>query len=123
VVRFNTKRQDFVPNLEDLKLQQLVLYVARSDGNQFEMSDVQLLYTAQGQSTAVGGKASSSEGIISTRRGNAASWTGIIGNSPIGTWELTLPNTDEVKNHFKNGEINDILLVLTYAGQTPSWPA
>lgn len=122
-VSLTTKRQEFLPNLEDLKLQQLVFYVVRANGHEFELMDVQLLYTVQDQTTAVGGKASSSDGIISTRRGNAASWTGITGNSPIGTWELTLPNTEEVKNRFKNGEIDDILLVLTYAGQTPAWPA
>ena len=41
----------------------------------------------------------------------------------MGTWELTLPNTEEMKDHFKNEEIDDILLVLTYAGRTPAWPA
>ena len=36
----------------------------------------------------------------------------------MGTWELALPNTEEMKNRFKNEEIDDILLVLTYAGRT-----
>jgi hypothetical protein len=41
----------------------------------------------------------------------------------MGTWDLALPNTEEMKNRFKNSEIDDILLVLTYAGRTPAWPA
>jgi hypothetical protein len=34
----------------------------------------------------------------------------------------TTPNTQEIKNRFKNEEIEDILLVMTYAGRTPAWP-
>jgi hypothetical protein len=124
VVRFTTERQDFPPNLEDLHLQHLVLYVVRAPGHVFEISNVQLLYTAQGETTPVGGMVgSSSEGIISTRRGNAGSWTGLLGKAPIGAWELTLPNTEEMRNRFKDEEIDDILLVVTYAGLTPAWPA
>jgi hypothetical protein len=29
----------------------------------------------------------------------------------------------EMKNHFKNEVIDNILLVLTYAGRAPAWPA
>jgi hypothetical protein len=47
----------------------------------------------------------------------------MIGKSPIGEWELALPNTEEIKNRFKNEEIEDILFVITYAGHTPAWPA
>jgi hypothetical protein len=123
VVRFTTERQDFPPNLEDLLLQHLVLYVVRAQGHIFEISNVQLLYTAQDETTPVGGMVgSSSEGIISTRRGNAGSWTGLIGKAPVGAWELTLPNTEEMRNRFKDNEIDDILLVVTYAGRTPAWP-
>ena len=71
----------------------------------------------------MGGAAGTSlDGIISTRRSNAGSWTALIGKSPVGKWELALPNTEEMKNRFKNEEIDDILLVLTYAGRTPAWP-
>jgi hypothetical protein len=54
--------------------------------------------TAQGDTTAVGGAAGSSvEGLISTRRSNASGWMALIGKLPIGAWELTLPNTEEMK--------------------------
>jgi hypothetical protein len=124
VVGFTTTRQDFPPNLDDLRVQHVLLYVVRAQGYLFELSTVQLLYTAQGEPTPVGGTAGSSiEGLISTRRSNAASWAALIGKSPVGAWELTLPNTAEMKNRFKNAEIDDILLVATYAGRTPTWPA
>jgi hypothetical protein len=67
------------------------------------------------------------DGIISTRRGNAGSWTSMIGKSPIGQWELALPNTEEIRQRFGDGstegEIEDILLVISYSARTPEWPA
>jgi hypothetical protein len=123
-IRFTMTRQDFPPHLDDVRIQQVLLAVVRAPGQTFEISDMQLLLTAPGATTAVGGAAGSSiEGVISTRRSNAGGWIGLIGTSPIGSWELTLSNTAEMKNRFKNGEIDDLLLVLTYAGRTPAWPA
>jgi hypothetical protein len=87
------------------------------------VTDTHLLYTAQGEAGTVGGSATSIDGIIYTRRGNAGSWTAMIGKSPIGEWELALPNTEEMKNRFETEEIQDILFVITYAGRTPEWPS
>jgi hypothetical protein len=47
----------------------------------------------------------------------------MIGRSPVGEWELTLPNTDAVRQRFQDEELDDILLVITYSGRTPAWPA
>jgi hypothetical protein len=120
VVRFNTVRQDFPPNIDDRRLKQALLYVVCTAGQAFEVSDTQLLLITSGETTPVGGTSGSSiEGIISTRRSNAGEWTALIGRSPIGEWKLTLPNTQEVKNRFKNEEIEDVLLVVT----TPPHPS
>ena len=126
-VRFTTRRADFPPNLDDLTIQQVVLYFARVDGQAFEVPVEQFHFTDQrtGSRVPEEGKASGAEsldGIISTRRGNAPNWTAVLGKNPVGEWELVLPNTEEVKHHFKNEEIEDILFVITYAGQTPPWP-
>ena len=124
VVTFKTARADFPPNVEELRIQQVLLAFVRAEGQSFEVASAQLRLTPQGETLAVGGAAGSSvDGIISTRRSNAGSWTALIGKAPVGTWELALPNTEEMKNRFKNEEIDDILLVLTYAGRTPAWPA
>jgi hypothetical protein len=123
-VTFKTARTDFPPNVDDLRIQQVLLAFVRAEGKSFEIANAQLRFTPQGETVAVGGAAGTSvDGIISTRRGNAGSLTAIIGKAPVGTWELALPNTEEMKNRFKNAEIDDILLVLTYAGRTPAWPA
>jgi hypothetical protein len=47
----------------------------------------------------------------------------MIGKTPFGKWELAFPHTEEMKNRFKNEEIEDILFVITYSGNTPEWPA
>jgi hypothetical protein len=46
----------------------------------------------------------------------------MIGKTPIGEWELALPDTEEMRNRFKDEQIDDMLLVITYSGRTPAWP-
>jgi hypothetical protein len=121
-VRFQTFRQDFPPNLEAIKIQQVLLYFVRANQKTFELPITELRFTEEGNQGTVGGSATPIDGIISTRRGNGGSWTAMIGKSPSGEWGLTLPDTEEMKNRFKNEEIEDILLVITYSGRTPEWP-
>ncbi|MCI0578792.1 MAG: hypothetical protein L0332_15715 [Chloroflexi bacterium] len=126
VVGFKTDRADFPPNVDELKIEQVALYFARKDGlPEFEVAVEHLTFSyddEEGNPVTVGGGATSVNGVISTRRGNASSWAGMIGQAPFQDWELALPNTDEIKNRFKNEEIEDILFVITYSGQTPPWP-
>ena len=122
-VKFQTFREDFPPNVETLKIQQILLYFVSANQVAFELPITQLRFTETGKVGTVGGNATPIDGIISTRRGNAGSWTSMIGKSPVGEWELTLPNTDEIKKQFQNKELDDILFVITYAGRTPEWPS
>jgi len=121
-VKFQTFREDFPPNVETLKIQQVLLYFVRASQKTFELPITILRFTEQGNQGTVGGSATPIDGKISTRSGNAGSWTVMIGKSPVGEWELTLPNTEEVKKHFLDEDIDDILFVITYAGRTPDWP-
>ncbi|HMS83069.1 MAG TPA: hypothetical protein PKD12_05435 [Nitrospira sp.] len=122
-IRFTISRGDFPPNLEDLRIQHLLLVVARVSGKTFEIGGSRLVMTVQGDTVPVGGEAGGSlDGIVSTRRSNAGGWMGLIGKSPIGSWELTLPDTQEMRKHIKDGDLDDLVLVLTYASRTPAWP-
>ena len=121
-VRFKTVREDFPSNIEALKIQHLFLYFSRSEST-VEVPVSSLRYTAQDEAGTVGGSATSIDGSISTRRGNAGSWTSMIGKSPVGEWELSLPNTEEIRDRFRKENINDILFVITYSGRTPDWPS
>ena len=124
VVQFTTRREDFPPNISSLQIQQVVLYFARKDdAASYEIPVTHLHFREQGSGVDLGGGATTIDGIISTRRGNGSSWTPMVGRSPFGTWELALPNTVGMKNRFKNEEIEDILFVVTYRGETPPWPS
>jgi hypothetical protein len=123
VVRFNTSRGDFLPNVDDLVIQHLVLYFAPTNGTPVEIRGVGLRFKKQDDDTSAGGSADSIEGVISTRRANGGSWVPITGDKPpIGEWELALPTDETTKNFFRNSEIEDILFVITYSGLTLEWP-
>ena len=121
-VRFATRREDFPPNLDELLIQQVVLYFARSAEVQMEISVGHLQFRAAGSNSPLGGTAVSLDGVISTRKGNAASWASIIGSNPGGDWELALSNDAQTRALFENEQLSDILLVITYSGRTPTWP-
>ncbi len=128
-VHFETVREDFPPNIENLKIDHLILYLAFADGKEPPADlPVSLRFTEQGRTHPnppgpPGGEKRSSDGVFSTRRGAPGAWGGMQSLLPVGKWELTLPNTEEMKNLFKREKIEDILFVITYSGRTPEWPA
>jgi hypothetical protein len=124
VVSFKTTRGDFLPNIDDLNIQHLLLYFATTNGQPVEIQGARLLFKKQGDQTQVGGSADSIDGVISTRRANGGNWLPITNNkAPIGDWELALSTDEATKNFFRNEEIDDILFVITYSGRAPEWPA
>jgi len=126
VVSFTTQRDDFPPNITDLKIEQVVLYFALAEDYPFEVPVTYLHFTEQGSTVPLGGPALSVDGIISTRMGSAGSWISMLGTSPIGQWDLafpdTFPNGQQASDVFKNEEIEDILFAITFSGRTPKWP-
>jgi hypothetical protein len=127
IVKFKTAREDFPPNLDDLRIEHVLLFFSRAvdeSGREdlFEVEVKNLRFTPQGQKNSIGGGGTTIDGVISTRRGNGASWNIMIGKPLAGEWELELPDTSEVKGWFKDEKIQEILLVITYSGRTPAWP-
>ena len=128
VAPFETRHADFPPNVDDLRIQHVLLYVVRRDESSQEDSDtspggspVTLLFKALDADSTVGGAATSThDGIISTRRENGRVWDGMIGLVPTGAWELVLG--EDMRPQLENGEIEDIVFVITYAGRLPAWP-
>jgi peptidoglycan hydrolase-like protein with peptidoglycan-binding domain len=126
IVTFETRREDFPPNINELRIQHVVLFYARKEGSPFEVT-AGLTFTRVGGSP-VGGSATTNDGIASTRRGNAPSWNGMIGATPVGTWRLDLTadllgDSRSVNEVIRDEDIEDILFVITYQGRTPAWPA
>jgi hypothetical protein len=135
VVKFRIGRGDFPSNLERIRMQQVMLYFARSDGASMEFAVEHLRLVDPLGNVLTGGAARTIDGTISTRRGNGSSWlpligagAGVGGRAPFGEWELSLRNPNaaeaqQLQDAFKKGQIEDILLVVSYAGDTPPWPA
>jgi hypothetical protein len=127
VVRFNTLEADFPPNVNNLEINHVVLYFVRADGMEIEVPVTHLRFTEKGRTGIIGGGATSIDGVISTRRGNASSWTSMIGKLPYGAWELSLntnlPDGRAPRELFKKEELTDILFVITFSGNTPEWHA
>jgi hypothetical protein len=135
IVSFETKRDHFPPNLDDLKVTQVAMYFAHT-GSQFEKIEVEsLTYTPeddeiQRPKEPVGAKMkaiSDSNGIISTRRG---AWGPL--NLPVsvtGRWWIKFPNDDATRKRFgepkdkkdKKDKIEDIIFMITYAGRLSAW--
>ncbi len=121
-VTFNTRKEDFPPNLEDLTIRHIVLYFAFKDGSSFGQNvDVNLIFASDDGNTEQG-VAIPIDGIISTRSVSGIAWSNMIGISPFGEWSLALPDEDAVKDLFKDDKIENILFVITYEGRTPEWP-
>jgi len=122
-VEFTLTSDGFPPNLDDLRIQQVLFAVVRAPGATFEIGLTQLTLTPEGETAPVGGAVDGTvDGLVSTRRGNASAWVPLIGRSLAGGWQLTLPNTEEMRSRFHNDEVDDLLLILTYEGRTPAWP-
>jgi hypothetical protein len=66
----------------------------------------------------VGGDALTRDGIASTRRG-AAAWVPLVGPSPAGDWQLGFGADADAL--FSSGALEDIVLVVGWAGRSPAW--
>lgn len=67
------------------------------------------------QPAMTGNAGFNTKGIISTQT-NGGSLSGFIGKSPIGNWNITL---NGLTDSFTSGNIEDVLLVITYSGTLP----
>ncbi len=120
VVSFRTSRQDFPPNIEDLRISHLALYLPTREGEPVELPPLRLTFREEGLPQTWGGSAAPVRALISTRLGNASSWQSIRGRAVAGTWEVTLPA--EARTLLRDETLTDLLLSITYEGRVPQWP-
>jgi hypothetical protein len=129
VVSVRTQREDFPPNLDRIRIEHVQLYFVRADGMHEEIPVTHLKLAETGGPTVVGPSAKTIDGVISTRQGNGGAWLPVFGGrSPFGEWELSLRaaaagTNEQIQGWFKDEKIDDILLIISYAGQTLPWPA
>ncbi|MGH6893561.1 MAG: hypothetical protein ACREEP_15025, partial [Dongiaceae bacterium] len=118
---FHVRPQDYPPNVSDIRIRHVELFIGFRDDATVPMA-TELLFAPDGAAGTLGGPATGNEGFVSTRRGNAGSWMTLIGKAPFGRWELRLRNDDAMRALFREDQVTDIVLVITYSGQTPPWP-
>lgn len=121
---FSTRREDFPPNVTELKIEHITLYIAQKTSNS---DPINLTLNFSGQDSAGTTPYSATtnkKGIAGTREGNAGSWIQIIGNgkSPVGKWTLALEDKPEIRKLFEDDQIEDILFVITFGGKSAEWP-
>ncbi len=109
----------FPVHLEYIQIAHLVLYVARADQETFEIA-INDLWLDKVHATPQ--SAQSVEGIISTRSASGLNWVSFIGKSPVGQWTFVISNGDKVKNYIQNNQLEDMLFLVSYSGDTPEWP-
>lgn len=123
-VRFQTHRDDFPPNVDGLRVDELLLYLRQSEGTAEPVLVDRFTLQPQSGPELPGGSStarSTDAGLISTRSGNWNWLSGVSGPVPaVGTWTLTF--AADTAQRFTDGEIEDILFVVTYSGRSPAWP-
>lgn len=119
--RIGTNAEHFYKNLTNLRIEQVTIQFALSDGPAINivLEQLRLTPTGKGPVSGIGG---TNNGVISSRLGNA-DFSALINQSPIGKWEISLPNTAQTRDWFKEQRITDIILIITYGGDLPAWPS
>jgi hypothetical protein len=131
-VSVETFREDFPPNLEDLQVQQVIVYFVQDEGKSVKVTMDGFSFTPPAtdlvpnpNSIKFGSANSDDRGVISTRQNK---WMNINQAQVAGTWTFSLPNDRALKSRFiehkiyQKGDIKDILFVITYSGRLPEWP-
>jgi hypothetical protein len=112
---------DFPPHLEDLAVADLTLFVMwRGQALKHELK-IEALAHGQDLST---GPVTTTRAVVSTRRPAGDPWRPLIGagKSPLGDWEIRLPDDETVRSWFAGGLIEDVVLVMSLTATTPAWP-
>lgn len=125
-VTVRTELGDFPPNLDRTRIEQVELSFNLAEGVTEEFGPFTLTFTPDG-SSATGGTSTTVNGISSTRRGNGASWLGMVGATPAGSWELDLSGANAatgtpIRELFDQEQVDDVILQVSFKGDTAPWP-
>jgi hypothetical protein len=122
-VRFDTRHTDFPANVSEVTISGVALLVQFKDGVAAQEMRITLEYTPPSAPAPISAQAMLRDGLIATRLGNAGGWTSFIGKPGAGLWKMRLPEDEPTRSLFRGEQIEDIIFVLTYSGQLPSWPS
>jgi hypothetical protein len=126
VVSFSTARADYPANLEGLEIRNVALVFTRREGTSFEVQVADLAYD-DGAAQVATGVITTVDGILSSRRASGAPLAAMQRMYPAGRWTLSFAHENpaldaQLRRRFADRDIEDLMLVVTYAGETPAWP-
>lgn len=119
-VEFETSAADFPANFADAEIGGVQLYFVGTEPDAVSEMEVDLGYSPAGTETSAGGPATPVDGLVTTP--GASAWTDVTGKPAAGTWTLSLPTTPRARSLVSDGELEDLLVVLTVEGEVPEWP-
>jgi hypothetical protein len=110
----------FPVNLADLAVEQITLLALRIADTELGVDHLRLNGLPSGTVTG----ATTVGHIVSTRNGSGAAWNtpALIGASPVGTWEVGLTADPTTIKAVAGGDVQDLVLVISYGGSVPAWP-
>ncbi|HKZ05941.1 MAG TPA: hypothetical protein VJU81_10765 [Methylomirabilota bacterium] len=119
---FHTRPGDFPANVQDPRIDHVMLYVVRRPGAAGEIAGVRL--TLDTGAAPVSAAADTANGLITTRRpsGGGHPWDVFKTRPALGRWTITLPDGAGLRARFTSGEIVDLVFVVSYTGTVPGWP-
>ncbi|MGL5861790.1 MAG: hypothetical protein ACRCY9_11115, partial [Phycicoccus sp.] len=117
----------FPVNLDEVTTSQLALYLVAADRGDDPTPigpvEVELQFIpADGSPVLDGPATSTTDGIVSTRIGNAAAWLPMLNRSPVGTWRLTFTDAEAMRQLLKEETLADIVWAVSHTGRLPEWP-
>jgi hypothetical protein len=121
------RRQNYPPQLDGLSTEAIVVIVRPVDGKDSVSAVLTPSFSAGGQPVSAPGLALQN-GVISTRRSGAVAWSTLLGKATTtGTWTFAIADDPTsgapapVRDRLATGEVDDILIVLTFSGTRPPW--
>jgi hypothetical protein len=128
-VEYTVRGADFPVNVDEVTTSQLALYLVPATDDDDTSGEprvpvrVVLSFTSAGAAEPVEGEATSTtDGILSTRIGNAASWLPMLNRSPAGAWRAAFPDRATMRELLDREALADVVLAVSYTARLPEWP-
>lgn len=125
-VSFDLGKNNFPVNVKDPIITNVLLYFPQAGENSKEVSISKFTFAVSTDDlqTEIGileNAISTNDARISTADANGTNINGMLGKSVGGKWSLALTDTPQLRQLIDDEMLTDILLVITFAGETPKY--
>jgi len=120
-VSFDLNKNNFPINVKDPVITNVLLYFPQEGEEDKEITIANFSFAESGSETDLGGSVTTNEARISTADANGNTLNAMLGKSVEGRWKLTLTDSPQLRQLIEDEKLTDILLVITFAGETPKY--